>query len=49
MIPLDIVIRAINIGIPQLFYTSLTSVYERTKTKVRVDSELLEEFEVNEG
>ena len=36
-------------GIPEVLARSVMSLYEGTKTRVRVDSELSEEFEVNVG
>ena len=35
-------------GIPEVFVRSVMSLYEGAKTRVRVDSELSEEFEVKE-
>ena len=34
-------------GIPEVLVRSVMSLYEGAKTRVRVDSELSEEFEVN--
>ena len=36
-------------GIPEVLVRSVMSLYERAKTRVRVDSELQEEFEVKAG
>ena len=36
-------------GIPEVLVRSVMSMYEGAKTRVRVDSELSEEFEVNVG
>ena len=36
-------------GIPEVFVRSVMSLYEGAKTRVRVDSELSEEFEVKVG
>ena len=38
-----------NKGIPEVLVRSVMSLYERTKTRVRVDSELSDEFEVKVG
>ena len=36
-------------GIPRKIFTSVMGLYEGVKTRIRVDSELSEEFEVKEG
>ena len=36
-------------GIPEVLVRSVISLYERAKTRVRVDSELSDEFEVKVG
>ena len=36
-------------GIPEVLVRSVMSLYDRAKMRVRVNSELLEEFEVNVG
>ena len=36
-------------GIPDVLVRSVMSLYEKAKTRVRVDSELSEEFEVKVG
>ena len=36
-------------GIPKILVRSMVSMYEGAKTRVRVDSELSEEFEVKVG
>ena len=36
-------------GIPDVLVRSVMSLYEGAKTRVSVDSELSEEFEVNQG